>query len=402
MSGGVLLTGGTGFLGMELLCRYLERGERHVYALVRAGGPAEANARLGGVIENVCGNRDAHRDRWTAIAGDISRPGIGLSPSMRQQLAERVDEVVHGAATVSFSLPLTQSREVNVEGTKRVLEFAKGCEAEGGLRRFSYVSTAYVAGDHAGSFSEEQLDVGQSFRNGYERSKFEAEQLVRRTSARLPVQIFRPSIIVGERESGWTASFNVLYPPLKAFQAGAYPALPARGSTPVDVVPVDFVADAVFELADEPAESGEVHHLVAGERATTVGRLAELASSYFRRRRPRLVHPGVYRRLLHPMLLRTTRGRRRRALEKTEPLFPYFAMKVRFDNRRTRPRLRRAGLEVPPVDGYLDRLLDFAVESRWGREPLSRAEARRRLERAETHGQGETQSATRGSGGSVQ
>jgi thioester reductase-like protein len=379
MSGAVLLTGATGFVGMELLSRYLERGDQHVYALVRAGDPAEANARLGAAIENVFGDGDAHRDRWTAIAGDICRSGLGLEPRARQRLAERVDDVVHGAATVSFSLPLPQSREVNVEGTRRLLEFAQECQAEGGLRCFSYISTAYVAGDHPGSFSEDQLNVGQGFRNGYERSKFEAEQLVSRTSARLPVQIFRPSIIVGERESGWTASFNVLYPPLRAFQAGAYPALPARGSTPVDVVPVDFVADAVFELAGEPAESGEVHHLVAGERATTVGRLAELASAYFKRRRPRLVHPGVYRRLLHPLVLRTTRGRRRRALERTEALFPYFAMKVRFDNRRTRARLRRAGLEAPSVDGYLDRLLDFAVASRWGREPLSRVEARQRL-----------------------
>jgi len=294
-------------------------------------------------------------------------------------LAERVDDVVHGAATVSFSLPLRESREVNVEGTRRLLEFAQECQAEGGLRGFSYISTAYVAGDHPGTFSEEQLDVGQGFRNGYERSKFEAEQLVSRTSGQLPVQIFRPSIIVGERESGWTASFNVLDPPLRAFQAGAYPALPARRSTPVDVVPVDFVADAVFELAGEPAESGEVHHLVAGERATTVGRLAELASSYFKKPRPRLVHPGIYRRLLHPLVLRTARGRRRRALKRTEALFPYFAMRVRFDNLRTTARLRRTGLEAPSVDGYLDRLLDFAVASRWGREPLSRVEAHQRL-----------------------
>jgi thioester reductase-like protein len=379
MSGGVLLTGATGFVGMELLCRYLERGERHVYALVRARDPVEANARLGAAIENVCGDRNAHRHRWTAIAGDICRPGVGLGPDMRRELAERVDAVVHGAATVSFSLPLPQSREVNVEGTKRLLEFANECQGEGGLRCFSYISTAYVAGDHPGSFREDQLDVGQGFRNGYERSKFEAEQMVSGISAQLPVQIFRPSIIVGERESGWTASFNVLYPPLKAFQAGAYPALPAHGSTPVDVVPVDFVADAVFELAGEPAESGEVHHLVAGERATTVGRLAELASAYFKRRRPRLVHPGLYRRFLHPLLLRTARGRRRRALERTEALFPYFAMKVRFDNRRTRARLRRAGLEAPSVDGYLHRLLDFAVTSRWGREPPSRVQARQRL-----------------------
>jgi thioester reductase-like protein len=379
VSGGVLLTGATGFVGMELLCRYLERDDRHIYALVRAGDPEEADERLGGVIENVCGDGEAHRGRWTAIAGDICRPGLGLEQGARRELAEKVDEVVHGAATVSFSLPVPQSREVNVEGTRRLLEFAEQCGAEGGLRCISYISTAYVAGDHPGNFSEDQLNVGQGFRNGYELSKFEAEGMVSRASARLPVQIFRPSIIVGERESGWTASFNVLYPPLRAFQAGAFPALPARRSTPVDVVPVDFVADAVFELTGEPAESGEVHHLVAGEQATTVGRLAELASGYFKRRRPRLVHPWLYRRLIHPLVLRSTRGRRRRALERTEALFPYFAMKVRFDNRRTKDRLRRAGLEAPCVDGYLDRLLDFAVAAHWGREPLSRVEARQRL-----------------------
>ncbi len=379
MSGGVLLTGATGFVGMELLCRYLERDDRHIYALVRAGDQAEANARVEGAIENVCEDGDAHRDRWTAIAGDIRRPGIGLEPGPRRRLAERVDDVVHGAASVSFSLPLSNSREVNVEGTRRLLEFARECQADGGLRRFSYISTAYVAGDHRGSFSEEQLSLGQGFRNAYERSKFEAERLVSRTSAALPVQIFRPSIIVGERESGWTASFNVLYPPLRAFQAGALPVLPARHATPVDVVPVDFVADAVYRLAGEPAESGEVHHLVAGERATTVGRLAELASAYFKRPRPRLVHPGLYRRFVHPLIRSSARGRRRRALESTEALFPYFAMKVRFDNRRTSARLGRTGIEAPPVDGYLGRLLDFAVASRWGREPLSRVEARQRL-----------------------
>ena len=101
-----------------------------------------------------------------------------------------------------------------------MLELAELCRRRGGLRRFSYVSTAYVAGTHDGEFSEDQLDVGQGFRNPYERSKFEAEQLVRAYRGRLPIQVFRPSIIVGERATGWTVSFNVLYAPLKAFAAG--------------------------------------------------------------------------------------------------------------------------------------------------------------------------------------
>lgn len=377
--GPLLLTGATGFLGMELLCRYLERSERHVYALVRARDEEQAAERLRAAIERVCGDCERFAGRWTAVPGDICEPGLGVDAETRRRLGEEVDEILHGAATVSFSLPLPESRRVNVEGTRQLLEFAEECQAEGGgLRHFSYVSTAYVAGDHPGSFSEDQLNVGQGFRNGYERSKFEAEQLVQRAAERLPVKVFRPSIIVGERESGWTASFNVLYPPLKALEAGSSPVIPGRSSTPVDVVPVDFVADAVFELAGEPAPSGEVNHLVAGPRAMTVGRLAVLAASYFKRRVPRLIPPGIYRRLVHPILLRRSRGRRRRALERTEALFPYFTMQVRFENRRTEERLRHAGLTAPPVDGYLHRLLDFAVAAGWGRRQLSRGEARRR------------------------
>jgi thioester reductase-like protein len=376
--GAILLTGATGFLGMEILSRLLERGERHLYALVRARDDAAGTERMRSVIEDLCGDGDAYRDRWTAVAGDIETAGLGLVAARRQELALEVSDVIHCAASVSFSLPLQESRLINVSGTQRLLEFAELCQAEGGLRRFCFISTAYVAGDHSGSFGEDELDLGQGFRNAYERSKFEAEQMVQEFAGRLPVQIFRPSIIVGEQESGWTATFNVLYPPLKAFQAGAYPALPARPSTPVDVVPVDYVADSVFELANDPTQCGEVHHLVAGPRATTVGRLADHASRYFKRRRPLLIPPGVYKHLLHPLLLRLNRGRRRKALVRTETLFPYFTMRVRFDNRRTRARLEKAGIHTPALESYFDRLLRFAVASRWGRNRLSRAQAHQR------------------------
>jgi thioester reductase-like protein len=373
----VLLTGTTGFLGMELLTRYLERSDRRVYALVRARDDDEASERLHGVIENVCGDRGAHRHRWTAVAGDIEAPGLGIEPERRRALARETGEIVHSAASVSFSLPLEESRRINVRGTRTLLEFAHLCRLEGGIRRFAYVSTAYVAGDHEGTFREDQLELGQGFRNSYERSKFEAERLVRRAAERLPVQIFRPSIIVGEEHSGWTASFNVLYPPLRAFHSGALVALPARRSTPVDVVPVDYVADAIFELANQDAEADEVHHLVAGRRATTVGRLAEAASRFFQRPVPRLVPPRLYRLLIHPLLLRLNRGRRRQALRRTESLLPYFTMGVRFDDRRASSRLERAGIRAPAPESYFERLLAFAIAAGWGRNPISRAEALR-------------------------
>jgi thioester reductase-like protein len=371
--GAVLLTGATGFVGMEVMARYLERSDRQVYALVRAADDAEAAGRMETTMAALYGDAKAHPDRVTAVAADIERDGLGLPPERRAQLAERVSDIVHCAASVSFSLPLDESRQVNVVGTRRLLDFAREAERHGGLTRFGYVSTAYVAGTHEGEFREDQLDVGQGFRNAYERSKFEAESLVRQEAARLPVQIFRPSIVVGERGSGWTASFNVLYAPLKAFARGALRVLPARRSAPVDVVPVDYVADAIYALASGPVEGhAETFQLVAGREATTVGRLASLGARHFGRRPPRVVSPRVYRRLLHPLLIRGLPKRKRRALARSEVFFPYFTMRVTFDDRRARARLERQGIRVSSVERYLGRLIDFARAADWGRRSLGR------------------------------
>jgi long-chain acyl-CoA synthetase len=310
----------------------------------------------------------------TAVAADIERDGLGLTPERRDELAARTSDIVHCAASVSFSLPLDESRQVNVVGTRRLLDFADEAQRRGGLTRFGYVSTAYVAGTHAGEFREDQLDVGQDFRNAYERSKFEAESLVREAAGRLPVQIFRPSIVVGERDSGWTASFNVLYAPLKAFARGALRVLPAHSAAPVDVVPVDYVADAIYALASGPVgEYGETFQLVAGRQATTVGRLSSLGARHFGRRPPRVVPPRLYRRLLHPLLVRGLPERRRRALSRSEVFFPYFTMRVSFDDSRARARLGPQGIRVSPVERYLGRLIEFAQAADWGRRSLSRS-----------------------------
>src|SRR5205823_6206999 len=106
--------------------------------------------------------------------------------------------IIHSAASVSFSLPLDESRAINVEGTRSILDLAELAQRRGGLRRLSYVSTAYVAGDRRGVFGEDDLDLGQGFRNPYEQSKFEAEKLVRSRMDWVPTQVFRPSIVVGE------------------------------------------------------------------------------------------------------------------------------------------------------------------------------------------------------------
>jgi thioester reductase-like protein len=334
--GAVLLTGATGFVGKEILDRFLDR-DRRVFALVRADD------------DDAAARRVSPHAQLTAVAGDIERPGLGLAPATAAKLTGEVATVVHCAASVSFDLPLEESRRVNVDGTRHVLDLARRCER---LERLSYVSTAYVAGEPRRLFQEDELDVGQRFRNPYERSKFEAERMLRERADGLPLQVLRPSIVVGDSRTGRTSSFNVLYGPLKALARGAIPAIPGRRGSPVDVVPVDYVADRTVDLAEHGGDG--TYHLVAGRNATTVGRLLDLASAQFGRRPPAVLPPTAYRRLLHPWL-----RRKYSALQRMEVYFPYFSMRVRFDDRRLGP--------APPVEGYFHRLVEFAERARWGR-----------------------------------
>lgn len=383
-AGAVLLTGATGFLGMELLAAYLERTDRHVYALVRAAGASEARARVERTLRRLLGPHHPHTERVTAVHGDLTRDGLGMGRRRREALAGEVDEIVHCAASVSFDSELPAARAINVEGTRRVLELAERCQMSGGgLRRLTHVSTAYVAGQHDGCFSEDDLDVGQSFRNAYEQSKFEAERLVASRRAQLPITVVRPSIVVGERHSGWTASFNVLYWPLRAFSRGAYLALPARAAAAVDVVPVDYVTDAILALGRAPEAEGITFHLTAGRHVGSVGELVGMASAFFERPPPRLIEPAVYRRVVHPLLMRAIDDERRlRALRRSEVFFPYFAAQVRYDDRRTRAALHHTGIEPSPLRDYFPRLVDFALAAEWGRRELPRPGAVVALARA--------------------
>ena len=370
----IFLTGATGFVGMELLARYLDRSDRTVYALVRGTDDEDAQARLDATVRRMLPDPAPYAGRARAVRGDVMCPGLGITPERRDELASEVGDIIHSAASVSFALPLPDSRAINVAGTENVLEFAELVNRRGQLRRFGYISTAYVAGDHRGLFCETDLDIGQRFRNPYERSKFEAEHRVREHCDALPIQIFRPSIIVGEADTGWTPAFNVIYWPLKAFAHGTYKAIPARRSSPVDVVPVSYVADAIFDLSRRDAPSGTTYNLAAGDRASSVAELVEMSAAYFERKPPHVFPQNLYRALVHPVLLRRSSERRRRRLEASEIFFPYFAMRVRYDTINADAGLCTTSIRVPYLRDYFDRLMDFAVAAEWGKAQRERSD----------------------------
>jgi thioester reductase-like protein len=372
---GLLLSGATGFLGTELLARYLQETDRQIFAIVRADDDARAQRRIDETIESAFGRPGLFGGRVRALAGDMTQPGLGLDPAVAQDVAGAVDEVVHGAAAVSFDLSLEQARAINVRGTREMLELAGLCHRHGGLRRFTYISTAYVAGLHKGRFGEDDLDVGQRFRNAYERSKFESEQLVRAAGEHLPVTVVRPSIIVGDSRTGWTSSFNVLYWPTRALARGAFPVLPARRRSPVDVVSVDYVADAVRALVELPEAAGHTFHLTSARDATTIGELLALACDKLDVKAPPLIAPALYLRVLGPLLGRL-RPRRRSFLRAAATYVPYFAVRAQFDDTRARAAL---GPQVrpKPLGEYYGKIIDYALQTRWGASPMSRSVAAR-------------------------
>jgi long-chain acyl-CoA synthetase len=353
----VFLTGATGFLGMEVLARLLEAGDREVLALVRAEDDAAADARLDGVLSTLWDDPAPYRERVTAVRGELTQPGLGLG-DRRDEVAERTHAVLHCAASISFDLPLPEARAINVDGTSRVLDFALEAQGRGGLERFLHVSTAYVSGRHEGGFRERQLDTGQSFRNTYEQTKADAEQIVGMAKDLGPA-IARPSIVMGESDSGWTPAFNVLYWPMQAFSRGLFKELPALPTGRVDIVPVDYVADALVCLLDR-REAG-VFNLVAGRNASTVDELTTLAAKYFGKPVPPFVDP------VDPD-----------SDDHDSVYVPYFDMRVVFDDARARSVLVPAGIEAPPLRDYFARLMDYAKTARWGKKGLTREAARSR------------------------
>jgi nucleoside-diphosphate-sugar epimerase len=345
MSRCVLLTGATGFLGMEVLARLLEHSDRDVMCVVRADGPDAAEERLDGVLAKLYRDPSPHRERVHALPGDLT--STVETPDMD------IDVVCHCAASIAFDLPLDEAREINVDGTRTVLELARVA----GARRFVHVSTAYVSGTHEGRFTEDML--GTEFRNTYEQTKCEAERIVGDVSG-MEVAIARPSIVMGESDTGWTPAFNVLYWPLRAFARGLFAQVPARPDGRVDVVPVDYVADGIFKLIESGATG--TFNLVSGAEAATVDELATLACAHFGRPRPPFVDTGAFGDAT--------------ADEYGAVYLPYFDMRVVFDDTRTRDQL---GLQAPRLRSYFDTLLDYAEAARWGKRGTSREEARARV-----------------------
>lgn len=362
MADTVLLTGATGHVGTALLPRLLEDPGCVVLALVRAKDEAHLAEREKGLRALVPGAED----RVHAIRGDVTAEGLGLSPADRARVEAEATALVHSAASVRFDMPQDAAATENVASTEAMLALARTLAERGRLVRHDHVSTAYVAGTRTGRVFEAECDEGQTFRNSYEWSKCQAEKRVRAAIAEgLPAAIHRPSIVVGDSRTGETQAFNVLYWPLMLYARGWWRLFPGRADTLVDVVPVDFVADAIATLRRDPDTLGTCFHLAAGDDAPRVDALAARFAELLERPPLRTVDPDFYLKWVRPVirgpLSLTKRGRR--ILRGGSAYLPYFRVNPLFDTTNLR---RHLGRGAPSVFDYVDRIAKYAKEKDFG------------------------------------
>jgi thioester reductase-like protein len=371
----LVITGATGFLGREVLKRLIERlPEARFVLLVRAREGQTAEERVKGLLRDLlpADERDAAWRRIEVHAADLTAERFGLSEAAYASTADAATHVIHLAATVRFDHALDEARRINVGGTERVIALAEEIRCRGSLRSFTYVGTAFVAGTRTGRIRENELDVGQGFRNTYERTKCEAEKLVRSRMDDVPTVIARPSIIVGDSRTGITTSFKTLYWPLKVYAKHRWRTVPGYPDAVVDIVPVDFVADAVVHLALDQKAIGRCAHLCAGaDGSATIGEIGRFASEFFGIRPPRFFDPSFFLAVLRPILYATVWGKRRRVLKNGRLYAPYFRMRVEYDTTHARALLDPAGIRAPKVTEYLQKVFRYCLDSDWGKRPVN-------------------------------
>ena len=276
----VLLTGANGFLGTQIALRLLKNDEITILALVRAADTEEGARRLARDWWDWPELVDAIGARVKVVCGDVCSPRLGLKETDYASLVESVTHIIHTAADWRL-VSLDEVRKTNVQGTANVLEVAKEANKHHRLERFSHISTAYVAGGRTGAVSETELTDEFGFFTNYERSKYEGELLVQAAKNEFPVSVFRPSMIVGDSKTGAIKTFNTFYYPLRLYLSGKRRIIPISRSLRINVIPVDYVSQAVADLTFDPKAIGLTFHMVAPYQSLlTLGELLDFVQKW--------------------------------------------------------------------------------------------------------------------------
>jgi thioester reductase-like protein len=340
------ITGFPGFIADRLLER-LARKDSQFLLLVQPSWLGRAHDEIAR-ISRLC-ERDA--SEFQIVEGDITQPHLGLSPSCLDRVQQQTTRVFHLAAVYDLAVERELAFRVNVAGTRNVVEFARSLPS---LQHFHHVSTCYVAGKREGVILESELRHEAGYRNFYEESKYLAELEVEKAKDLLPVTIHRPAVVCGDSQTGETVKYDGVYylilyllrwPSLSFVNIG-------NERVSLNLVPVDFVVDAMAALAFDRRAIGKTVQLADPAPLTTNGLFNAIAKS-LNGKRSRITAPAKLVRffLMLPPSPAIT-GLPHDAV-------PYFFVKQLYETSDAQALLAPHQIRCPPFESYVDNIVDF-------------------------------------------
>jgi dephospho-CoA kinase len=295
------------------------------------------------------------KERAQVLVGDVCDMDLGLSSVEYRALCKDVTWIHHLAGIYFMGVDAATARQVNVLGTRNILDLAHDARQ---LARVVHWSTAMVSGDRHGTFYEEDLEAGQRFHNEYERTKYDAEKLVRAAMQRLPITVLRPGIIVGDSRTGEIDKLDgpyYLMVLIATNASGLRLPLLGRGETPLHLVPIDYVVDAAWHVARSEGAAGKTFHIV--DPAPLAARdVFEGVAAHAQTEKPRGSIPRPLARavLRTPGLSRLGRG----------PLafVDVLDHPIHYDATNTARALGGSGITCPSLGDYLPVLVRYVLD----------------------------------------
>ena len=354
------ITGATGFIGKRLVKKLLQRKGSVVNFLVRDGSASKMKA-----LYEYWG---VDKERAVPVHGDITQPHLGISAADRKRLDGEITHFFHLAAVYDLKAKEEDNEAANVAGTRHAVQVAN----ELGAGCFHHISSIAAAGMFEGVFREDMFEEAADYLDHpYYRTKHESEKLVR-NNCKGAWRVYRPGIVVGDSKSGEMDKIDGPYYFFKLIQRMRSllpPWMPTIGleGGRVNIVPVDFVVDALDHIAHRKAGNGQCFHLVdpspmrVGDVLNTFARAAHAPMMTMRVNAALFgyIPSGIRKGLFALTPVRRIRNAIMQDLGLPEDIMSYINYPTRFDAREAQAALKGSGIECPRLDDYAWKLWDY-------------------------------------------
>lgn len=350
----IFLTGVTGELGRYFVELFLKHTDKSLCFLVRGNKDFSAQERFRSVLSENLNHEEykKYSDRFVVFNGDISLEDFGLNLAQIDFLKKNVTEVLHVAAITGFRLPWDLAYNINVCGTRRLLNFFSKVPS---FKHFHYISTAFIIGNKDHQLRECDLDLDQGFNNTYEKSKYEAELEVERfRKMGMKISVYRPSIVIGNYKTGCLSNFKLFFETLKIFSREIFDKIPVDLEVEHNLIPADVAARMIFLLYNEG--TGPRNYHICYPQSIKCFDFMDKAANFFGYKNPKWIPAEDFNASDFTPVQR----------QMMNPFIPYFSYRGRFSMDVTYKILKRHNFEFPLLDdAFFDRVFTYCDKSNY-------------------------------------